>query len=47
MGAILTQKSANFDTLQIFAISPPKNGNFDNFFKKCNFGQFSISESEK
>ena len=34
--------------LQIFCYFPPKNANLDNFFpKKCNFGQFSTSESEK
>ena len=41
--AIYTQKSADFD------IFSSKNANLDNFFlpKKCNFGQFSTSKSEK
>ena len=40
--AIYTPKSGNFDNFS------PINANLDNFFpKKCNFGQISISESEK
>ena len=39
---IFTPKFANFDNF------PQKNDYHDNFFqKKCNFGQFSTSESKK